>query len=728
MIERMELKVIVKVNSINDATTTSQKYDRLFATAYQALFDKNPDLIRVDCRHDDKAFHSIDEYFAHLSDLYAIDPVYIMLPLDETPFAIDADKRTISNPKITVLQNDQNAEVVLFTIDRYFDYKDLDTVEYTYVQWTLPDGTEGASKITMKDLSIPGKLRLGWPLDNEITSQKGTVKFSVRFFDTDTIVDEKTKESKTVVVYSFNTLTSTLNISESLQPQINEGASVNDPIGEGFFRKAIVNSQLRTENSAIPLGPRFEEPGRNLNQYESLVAVLGEDKQPTGEDTLKLVAQAVVSDTGVLTYEWWYKPAEDGTNVNGKNFNSDTWYCFEDYVVDENTTLPGFKAYGGTVAEEYEAFTYDAKVGTQIGQRYYKDNKGTAAGTEDFVDGATLYTRYTTYTVPASGPVTGQYIVKATSTIGPNSTRPQPSTTCYLVSPADITFKRGGDLNAKEIFPVDKDNKDLAKKLTVNPSDDTTLNAQRTFTWNRYIIEPQYNENGELTTQPNSSIAKPASSGEGENIVYGNVHEVTAPGWYQVVVSSTLNRETKTAPSTMCKLTSKPQVPTKNGDNPSLAADATLSMQFGATSGGSGIYQANDKVAYYNPALGEVVTLDVKCVVRTPACTYEYDAVNNDWTNPTVIDATKEALDPELFSEGLSFAWGYSTPDSPFKYLTASDVGDGKIVESGLGTPALKVRCVEDGKIYTYRCIVTNTLNGESVACEPSKALVFEVR
>ena len=169
----MELKVIVKVNSINDATTTSQKYDRLFATAYQALEAKG--LVREDCVHADKAFHSIDEYFAHLSHLYAIDPVYIMLPLDETPFAIDADKRTISNPKITVLQNDQNAEVVLFTIDRYFDYKDLDTVEYTYVQWTLPDGTEGASKITMKDLSIPGKLRLGWPLDNEFTSLKGSV-------------------------------------------------------------------------------------------------------------------------------------------------------------------------------------------------------------------------------------------------------------------------------------------------------------------------------------------------------------------------------------------------------------------------------------------------------------------------------------------------------------------------------------------------------------------------
>ena len=469
----MELKVIVKVNSINDATTTSQKYDRLFATAYQALEAKG--LIREDCVHADKAFHSIDEYFAHLSHLYAIDPVYIMLPLDETPFAIDADKRTISNPKITVLQNDQNAEVVLFTIDRYFDYKDLDTVEYTYVQWTLPDGTEGASKITMKDLSIPGKLRLGWPLDNEITSQKGTVKFSVRFFDTDTVVvDEKTGETKTVVVYSFNTLTSTLNISESLQPQVNDGAAVNDPLGEGFFRKAIINSQLRTENSAIPLGPRFEEPGKNLNQYESLVAVLGEDKLPTGKDTLKLVAQAIVSDTGELTYEWWYKPAEDAT-VDGASFNSETWYCYDEYEVDEETTLPGFKKYGGVVAEEYLPFTYDAKVGTAIGQRYYKDAAGTAAGVNDFVDGATLYTRFTTYTVPESGPVTGQYVVKATSTIGPNSTRPQPSTTCYLVSPADITFKKGGDLNSKEVFPVDKDGNDLAKKLTVNPSDDTTL-------------------------------------------------------------------------------------------------------------------------------------------------------------------------------------------------------------------------------------------------------------
>lgn len=722
--------MIVKVNSINDEVSTSQKYDRLFAKAYQALYDRDPNLIRSDCVYEDKSFHSIDEYFAHLSDLYAIDPVYIMLPLDETPFAIDANKRTISNPKITVLQNDQNAEVVLFTIDRYFDYKDLNTAEHIYVQWTLPDGTEGASRITMKDLSLPGKLRLGWPLDNEITSQKGIVKFSVRFFDTDTVIDEKTNAPKTVVVYSFNTLTSTLTISESLQPQINEGASVNDPIGEGFFRKAISNSQLYTENYAIPIGPRFEEPGKNLNQYESLVAVLGPDKIPTGADTLTLVAQAVVGDTGVLTYEWWYKPAEDGT-IDGKNFNSNTWYRYTDYVVDENTTLPGFSAYGGRVEEVYEPFVYDAQVGTEVGQRYYKDNRGTVASVDDFKNGATLYTRFTTYTVPASGPVTGQYVVKAISTIGPNSTRPQSSTTCYLVSPANITFKTGGNLKATEIFPVDKDNNDLPKTLTVRPSDDTTLNAQRIFSWNRYIAEPTCDADGNISDTPFSTVDKPASEENGAEVIYGNVYETSSPGWYQVVVRSTLNRETKTAPSTLCKLTSEPQVPTKNADQPNTPADATLSMQFGAISGGNGIYQDNDKVAYYNPNPGATVTLDVKCTVRTPKRMYEYDAENNAWINPVAIaDAPEgaEDLDPKLFSEGLSFAWGYSTPDNPFRYLTTNDVGEGKIVESGLGTPALKVRCVEDGKIYTYRCIVTNSLNGKTASCEPPRALLFEVR
>lgn len=98
--------MIVSVNQNVDNLTKEQKYNQLFAKAFQALKEAG----KLRCEGEDKVvdenagtFHTIDEYFAHLEELFALDSSYIMLPLDETPFAIDANKRTISNPKITVM-------------------------------------------------------------------------------------------------------------------------------------------------------------------------------------------------------------------------------------------------------------------------------------------------------------------------------------------------------------------------------------------------------------------------------------------------------------------------------------------------------------------------------------------------------------------------------------------------------------------------------------------------
>lgn len=106
----MEYNVIVSVNSINDTSSTVDKYNKLFATAYQAITTAiDEELLPANSlkvTHEDNMFHSLDEYYAHLETLYTLDPVYVMLPLDETPFTIDANKRSITNPKITVLQSD----------------------------------------------------------------------------------------------------------------------------------------------------------------------------------------------------------------------------------------------------------------------------------------------------------------------------------------------------------------------------------------------------------------------------------------------------------------------------------------------------------------------------------------------------------------------------------------------------------------------------------------------
>lgn len=592
-----------------------------------------------------------------------------MLPLDEVPFAINANTRTISNPKITIVQNDQNSEVILFTIDRYFDYKDLDRA-FIYVQWTLPDGvTEGATQVEMKDLSIPGKIRFGWPLDNEITSQPGNVKFSVRFWNIGRVKDDNGIE-KDAVVYSLNTLTSTLYINAALQPELNDGAQVNAPINDGYFKRAIINSQLTGEGVAVPLNPRFDEPGLNLNKYESLAAVLDEiTGEPTYDadgnpiETLTLKAQAITTDTGVVEYEWWYKPAEDSEDGL---FNSQTWYPFNDTEDEDGNPVPGFKKYGGSVNNEvYEAV--DISNGFAIGEKYFmlKDGEYVAY---DGSEVSELYEKYTTYTVPADANVhvTGQYKVQATNTINPNTSTAVSSRECELVSPDPVTFAHNGNLPARAIFEETTDGNIKAMDLTVNVVADDSIAAKRTFSWNKHIVNDSTIDNTEVTTS--------------------NVLTIATPGWYNVDIDSKLNRETKSATSAKCKVTAKPKIPTMSYNAEALA-----------------LMEANNKELPY----------------------YTTDTATLEVILGSVVPEGFESYSAELFSEKIEYLWGVQKDDGAFRYLNNDDVASG-LITGELGKPTLTVNSPgNDG--YTFYCIIRNTLNGISTECSRDEALAFYV-
>jgi hypothetical protein len=56
-----------------------------------------------------------------------------MVPLDEDPFIIDLNTRSITVPtsfsKCASVQTDMLAETIIFVVDRYFDYMDLANTE-----------------------------------------------------------------------------------------------------------------------------------------------------------------------------------------------------------------------------------------------------------------------------------------------------------------------------------------------------------------------------------------------------------------------------------------------------------------------------------------------------------------------------------------------------------------------------------------------------------------------
>jgi hypothetical protein len=666
--------VIITINDKN-----AHLYNALFAKAYQELKSRN--LLKIE-ENDEGRFLSLDDYFAHMADLLTINNTYMMLPLDESPFTINANTRSITAPKIVALQNDQIAEVLTFTIDRYFDYMDLNNATI-YVQWTLPSGKEGATEIEMKDVfSEPGKIRFGWPLDEEITSEVGIVKYSVRFWNKGTIKENGADVEK--VVYSFNTLSSSITISPSLQPEVNPELEINKPLTENLFKAAIRNSQITSGNAPIPVAPHFGQPGENLPVYASL-----------SDNTLTLKAQAYVSDTGSITYEWYYTPAvtetittDDGDEVT---FVAGVEYPYSDYTDIDGNEKKGFNVYGGTA--EYSHFEQaDVSNGLVLGEQYYIQVETTPAAYEPYeveegeevtyvaynsalapTDGTILYQKVTRYTVPVGTDaiivdgkevakddvkVTGKYCVRAENTIGRNTSNPTTSTVCHLISPDEVQYKT--NLPLSKIIPTSGDT------LRVSVNSQSNNAATVTYEWKKDV------------TSSDMSAATAISDATTHEL------DVTTPGWYQVEASTSLNRESKNAISSICKVTYAPALPTMS----------------------------------YTEAMEELIPEGA----TVPQISGETDDVELEVVTEFNIDDYAASL----YTEQLIYKWTVKFVDSDAeRVLTKNDVVSG-IDENGIHNSKITIKPIgSDKKIYT--CYVTNVLNGQSISSDEENSLLFFV-
>lgn len=144
------------------------------------------------------------------------DPYWLILPGDEGLFEIDANSRKITTPTEfsrngVGVEGDELAEIIYFSIDRYFDTTDLFEKEI-FIQYELPDGDTGLVPVLNKTIKFKkDKVVFGWPIDDNITKVAGNVKYSVRFYERGV-----NGEGKQYLKYSFNTLTSTIKINSTL--------------------------------------------------------------------------------------------------------------------------------------------------------------------------------------------------------------------------------------------------------------------------------------------------------------------------------------------------------------------------------------------------------------------------------------------------------------------------------------------------------------------------------
>ena len=153
---------------------------------------------------------SLDEYFSYIEDLNHINRKYTILPLDEEPFVIDANTRTITVPKsfktngISV-QGDEAAETIYFIIDRFFD---------------VTSGEILLNGINIKDLSFEDlRSEIGLvPQKGMLFS--GTVESNLKFGNDELTEEEMIKALKVSEAYEF-----VMNKEEKLLYPINQGGT-----------------------------------------------------------------------------------------------------------------------------------------------------------------------------------------------------------------------------------------------------------------------------------------------------------------------------------------------------------------------------------------------------------------------------------------------------------------------------------------------------------------------
>ena len=349
---------------------------------YKDFFDKLNTALKYE---GDLKISDINDYFMELNTIKenvlngaaGFDPYMLILPNenDEPIFAINANTRAITVPSAfstgVGVQGDDLAEIIYFSIDRYFDTTDLYDKEI-FVQWEAPNGDKGLSITINKTLNLlPNKVVFGWPITQEMTMQAGSIKFAIRFYER----EENTKPGELPrLIYSFSTLTSTVKINPALDFNIDTEDDVNS--FKTIDKNAIIYKMMRNSSAsgldakaAAPTideadcTPDFAPAEFNVGQKFEGRARFGEEDSADGY--------------GTISYSW-YRSLNDN---------------YKDSILIEADPALEYKPIDGKETKK----TYET---------YYIENNGQYEvynGTIPNSDGITIYKRYTSYVPDKAG-------------------------------------------------------------------------------------------------------------------------------------------------------------------------------------------------------------------------------------------------------------------------------------------------------------------------------------
>ena len=308
----------------------------------QALADKG-ESIRID---------SFESYYANIvkisqlaTNFHNAPYKFFLMPLDEPMFEINANQRTITVPNHfskngVGVYGDHMAEVLYFSVDRYFDYQDLYSVDEIVINWQFrANGTSRTQDVETKqslalapdDTFKPGKIVFGWVITNEMTPSRGTLTFSVSFV----------KHIGDQYEYVLNTRPSQVQIYDSL---ILEDPSVLDNMKRPVFSR-LMNSRYTPDNVKPLEDPEFHsEPIKDsrgqIIGYKGLPEVINFDIDENGIESNRVVLQVLGRsvDDGNIVYDWSGRTSSGADDIAGNIDSQSFEYSRRDEGEDPQET------------------------------------------------------------------------------------------------------------------------------------------------------------------------------------------------------------------------------------------------------------------------------------------------------------------------------------------------------------------------------------------------------
>ena len=292
-------------------TKNREKYQVLFAKAEETLKSADPNKLSAGINPEEVEIATLNQYFAYLQDLITVSSneniksYFLRLPLDEELFEINANTRAISIPRSfssngVGVQGDETAEIIYFSIDRYFDHTDLANEDMNIViQWETRDKDRqvitGISPNFGKDIeTIPGKIIFGWPIYSELTESPTPIRFAVRFFQLGAADGEGIRP----LTYSLATLPSEISVGATIDYDL-----INRTVQE-IDKGKMITGRIKNVGIYDPSIPTPKVPTISTPLYidgkEADVRIA--DLPEEGGITLKVSAHP--TDIGAVQYNW----------------------------------------------------------------------------------------------------------------------------------------------------------------------------------------------------------------------------------------------------------------------------------------------------------------------------------------------------------------------------------------------------------------------------------------